>query len=534
MRINAKGLCKKCKIDKYKWNAKNKMLPLWYKDPVNEKRPMYGLPLALKNLRIGEQLLIQMAAPYVPVYHLKKGQTGIKGHVCSFAQNVEEVYDRLPRMPEDITLVKMVRAIKRKDDDDIQVRSFYIRRKKVLDALIWLKKYNKHYMQITIDEKNLDWMGKSKESDLCDVIDISTSVEIPDDLPSYMDQGPASNQCLDPLEENSAIDDNCCGILVGKNTPHMSKHDAAVLKELKSAADKNQSVERMEWPSISSQPFCEYKEEHLFCKAFPWLFPGGYGDYNETRIKQVHAGDWAQQMLYYYDGRFARDKIWCFFALNYCSRRRNQKSGNFFIKSFLRQMPQTLDELKESIEAGDTKYIDQLTYFSHHVRGSNSYWRAKRSELYSWINYHIDQGHGGPTIFMTLSCAEYFWPDIIRLLENRIWIAENRCVDLSKNIAERNRAVLEYSLVIQEYFQVRVQEFMNTVGKHVFGIEHYWLRYEFAKSRGQIHAHILAICKDGKNIQKKCLKKNTMLTSKQRYLQLGQKIALEWLLVTLQ
>ena len=30
-------------------------------------------------------------------------------------------------------------------------------------------------------------------------------------------------------------------------------------------------------------------------------------------------------------------------------------------------------------------------------------------------------------------------------------------------------------------------------GKKVFGIKHYWVRYEFAPGRGQIHAHLLAI-----------------------------------------
>jgi hypothetical protein len=30
----------------------------------------------------------------------------------------------------------------------------------------------------------------------------------------------------------------------------------------------------------------------------------------------------------------------------------------------------------------------------------------------------------------------------------------------------------------------------------VFGIKHYWVRYEFAPGRGQIHAHLLAIPED--------------------------------------
>ena len=48
----------------------------------------------------------------------------------------------------------------------------------------------------------------------------------------------------------------------------------------------------------------------------------------------------------------------------------------------------------------------------------------------------------------------------------------------------------------QEYFQLRVIAWIETVGKEVFGIKHYWIRYEFAASRGQIHAHFLAIAND--------------------------------------
>ena len=37
---------------------------------------------------------------------------------------------------------------------------------------------------------------------------------------------------------------------------------------------------------------------------------------------------------------------------------------------------------------------------------------------------------------------------------------------------------------------------LETVGHDVFDIKHYWLRYEFAPSQGQIHSHLLAICGD--------------------------------------
>jgi hypothetical protein len=54
---------------------------------------------------------------------------------------------------------------------------------------------------------------------------------------------------------------------------------------------------------------------------------------------------------------------------------------------------------------------------------------------------------------------------------------------------------------VQEYFQQRIQLWLDTVGKNVFGIKHYWLRFEFAPSRGQIHAHALCIHEDPNVLQ---------------------------------
>ncbi len=56
------------------------------------------------------------------------------------------------------------------------------------------------------------------------------------------------------------------------------------------------------------------------------------------------------------------------------------------------------------------------------------------------------------------------------------------------------RLMDDYSIVIQEFFQKRVQTWLETVGKKVFDIKHHWTRFEFAPARGQIHAHLLGIC----------------------------------------
>jgi hypothetical protein len=54
----------------------------------------------------------------------------------------------------------------------------------------------------------------------------------------------------------------------------------------------------------------------------------------------------------------------------------------------------------------------------------------------------------------------------------------------------------EYSIVIQEFFQKRVEIWLETVGHGVFDIKHYWLDMSLLHPGGQIHAHLLAICAD--------------------------------------
>jgi hypothetical protein len=51
------------------------------------------------------------------------------------------------------------------------------------------------------------------------------------------------------------------------------------------------------------------------------------------------------------------------------------------------------------------------------------------------------------------------------------------------SISEKVKAVNDYYIVIQEYFQARVTNFLDNYTKQVFVIEYYFARLEFAKSR---------------------------------------------------
>ena len=55
------------------------------------------------------------------------------------------------------------------------------------------------------------------------------------------------------------------------------------------------------------------------------------------------------------------------------------------------------------------------------------------------------------------------------------------------------KAVNQYSIVVQEYFITRVKDWMESFAKDVLKVTHWFVRFEFAKGRGEIHAHILAV-----------------------------------------
>jgi hypothetical protein len=203
-------------------------------------------------------------------------------------------------------------------------------------------------------------------------------------------------------------------------------------------------------------------------------------------------------MLLYRDGRFSKDPVFCFFANNYVVRRLNSSSGKWFVDSFQNNAPATLEDLRDTVRHGEYNFINNLTYYTRRVKGSSQYWYQKRNELYSFVNHHVEAGKGAPNWFVTLSCAENQWPDVERLIKERLFLAGENPDLCNKGEPGYQKYLNEHCVVVQEYFQRRVVAWLDTYGKTVLGINHYWIRYEFAPGRGQIHAHILCISSDEK------------------------------------
>ena len=117
----------------------------------------------------------------------------------------------------------------------------------------------------------------------------------------------------------------------------------------------------------------EYSERFLFEKAFPWLFPGGVGGFDPMVKANLTLSDWMRWILLFGDGRFARDKMWAFCALNFLSRHINQTSGSFFVQTFFKDGPKSLQELQQQVADGNLSWLHSISYYSRRVTGSSGY-----------------------------------------------------------------------------------------------------------------------------------------------------------------
>jgi hypothetical protein len=120
---STEAVCSDCKTHRNFDPIQENLLPVWF---TTDEQPMYHVPNELSCLQEGEKLLIQMVSPYVPFVHIKNGTRGIKGHVCSFPQRVQDLYTTLPRLPSSATFVKMIRSFKG-EEGEFGVKSFFVR-----------------------------------------------------------------------------------------------------------------------------------------------------------------------------------------------------------------------------------------------------------------------------------------------------------------------------------------------------------------------------------------------------------------------
>ena len=489
---NDDDICDTCKKKK---NVDNSMFPVWV-DSHGDIH--YDLPEELQDLTIAEKLLIQKRAVLLPIVHMQRNKFGLKGHAVMFEKNINDVCTSLPRTR--VHMVYVVKEYTTSTSNEICQVNFHVRRDKVLKALVWLKKHHIGYRDISIEESNLSWMDNSNELELPDSVITNHKIDNNTKKPYKNSEMTTVSEVQTRCEgdEFDFYSESICN-----SEKRFDDTSARIIGELRNECKHvGKELAAIQFPYVDDKPVNEYNTPRLFADAYPWLFPGGIGDISDKESANEDFSVWCKLLHRWKDGRFMRDDFFTFHIQNFLTRHSNNSFALQFKHHILSDSQISVEDIKDQIKQGDYSFIDKLVHFGgSKVKGSDGFWRNRKHELESWVTEMIQSGNGPPMLFLTLSCAEYWWDDLCELLLERCDESEDvkLCLQLrndKNNMKLRSFFVDKYTAVIQEYFQLKVDNWLETVGKEVFCISAYYLRYEFAKGRGQIHGHILACTKD--------------------------------------
>ncbi|KAH9634415.1 hypothetical protein HF086_000241 [Spodoptera exigua] len=215
----------------------------------------------------------------------------------------------------------------------------------------------------------------------------------------------------------------------------------------------------------------ERRMEEL-CSYF--IYPDGKNGFGEERENPVTPLDYFQNRIMSNERRFNRNE-YLFYALSIVEYFRAKSSVS--VSCRMRQghgehTPQGL--------------VDNMHLTMRNIRGSASYWQKCCSELIAMV-----RSLGPPTWFLTFSCNDLNWTDMIKAL----LIADGRDIADPEHLtfSERLLLVQRHPVVVARQFTLRVNALMQFLKRNQVclggPIEDFWYRVEF-QNRGSPHLHI--------------------------------------------
>lgn len=316
MKMSKNSVCSRCFRDKHDiklFSSSNNM------DPGK-------LPEELQGLTIIEQQLISRLSPCINVHMLSHGGVASSGHCVTFPQEINEPAKIFPRLPQEIQIIK----VKKQGKNDT-CREFRVRRLKVEQALKWLKINNPAYVDIIISSDRL--LHLPEDGELSDI----TTLQFKENTPHNNDKGPSSEQIDIGISEGYSHS----GAQLPDSNVHVKENVEKIVQEILGENHGEVSINKrgtisIPWPTRGNIPVSEFTTQHFFTLAFPALFPHGSGDFYINRpISFSSMSEWAEHLLWYDDGRFAKHPYFKFVVHNMIMRKSALERSTYIIKQKL-------------------------------------------------------------------------------------------------------------------------------------------------------------------------------------------------------
>lgn len=400
-----------------------------------------SVPEELKDLSYITQMLIARVHPVVGMYRIRGAQYGYHGHVINFKQNIYDYLNKLPVHPKDLPSTFVFNRETQAGPISLQVDGH-----KLMRALIWLKEHNQYYKDIEINYEIIN--------------DLIRSPDVTSSLPNC----------------EFAIDQSVEGSFDSEISNEQMEFSESYVPSLNNYDHERNIYQKLElpYPSIDTKLIDEFKTEGYIVCAFPCLFPYGLADYRTPRDVTIELREWFQYLMDQSDRRFARDPRFRFFAMNTLLRRQALSQASYFTNN--KVIPSlNVDQLRQKINE-DPKFLQHIMPYIAHIRSTKPYWSQRTYEILAMTDQI-----GCPTVFFTLSSADYHWVGLYRLLSGKEDIS-----DLTPET--RKKLMHDNPMLVAWYFKHRVECFFADVLVPLFGIIEWWYRFEW-QFRGSPHVH---------------------------------------------
>ena len=482
------------------------------------------VPPYLQNLSTVETALISRITVVMNIHLLRYGMLASKGHTVSLPQPMN-IASNLPRLPTDVGLI----ILRRKGKHSV-LRQYTVERHIVENALIGLcfgfptggilteqegyKKYygpdhnmlavhgryflffpNAFYKDAIISKDRLNNLPTHRAQ-----LPGIQVIEVPTITPEE-DKGPAEEQFRVPVaEDDESVTRSgiTCPLPPGDIDSEMKLMiDRLIGKEgAGEQALQAGQVAAVDWEYTKGEPLSELKTPGFFTMAYPTVFINGSCDITVPGLTPINFEEYVQHIYFTTDNRVADHPFLKFLLLNLRLRMQALKQGSYVVAQQLNDAHLTIPQLRENIENEDQSVPRKIISIAANLPNTHPYWREKKRELDAFTFFQRKEFGDLSVYFDTNSCAEFHWKPLLELLIT-YYCKTNNCDEndvrqkVDTNPKFKKDLIFKNLHIVTSYFDSRTINYYATVGKELFQYSDMWWRYEFAKSRGEIHSHAL-------------------------------------------
>ena len=238
-------------------------------------------------------------------------------------------------------------------------------------------------------------------------------------------------------------------------------------------------------------------------KCFPELFPFGVGGYLSRTIDEENRtmgfAEYIKHRILSADSRYRRNTKYLFFLLLVKELIQLKRCK----QTYLRQATKIPSLTKESVlnmnKEDFTRYNRSYQVFKT-MRGTSMYFEEAKKNVMATLRQN-----GSPSLFLTLSCAEYSWDGLFQEILETVRGRKVTAEEISElNTQQRNRIVSENVVQSTVHFQKRIEKILKLLTYQNFlsdncpySVSSYFYRVEF-QMRGAPHIHCLLWLEDEK------------------------------------